>query len=171
MEELRTRLIISDPYFTEKKPCAIKTLTSSFNLHSCEPTPQAYIFRNRQNLKLVPEILNIDALCRIGEGYSSSFHIFGYVEDLRITRFSPDLRDYTSVMRFLTDVEKAIKMTTSMKKLDCEANVVTYNILIKALVKSGDMSRAKSLLGRDGEKWLCDKDLMDEALELIAHLV
>ncbi|CAN8317099.1 unnamed protein product [Cochlearia groenlandica] len=418
MEELRTRLV-SDPSFTEKA-CAIQTLTSSFKLHSYEPSPQAYrfvikalakssqlksigsvlnhmeisekfdtpepIFKDvifaygfsgkiqeaidvffripsfrcvpssytlnallsvlvgtRQNLKLVPEILLrasrmgvrleestfeilIDALCRIGEvDYatdlvkhmsedcfiidpklyskllssvckhkdSSCFDIIGYVEDLRKTRFSPDLRDYTSVMKFLVeggrgkqvvsilnqmkcdriepdivcytiilqgviadgdytkadklfdellllgltpdvytynvymdglckqkDFEEAIKMMSSMEKLDCEANVVTYNILIKALVKSGDMSRAKTLweemetnginrnshtydimidgfievddviraqgllveaLGRSldvkssrTEKVLCrlcDKDLMDEAVELIAHLV
>jgi len=32
-----------------------------------------------------------------------------------------------------------------MKKLGSEPNVVAYNILIKGLVKAGDLSRAKTL--------------------------
>ncbi|CAA7052142.1 unnamed protein product [Microthlaspi erraticum] len=224
---------------------------------------------------------------------SSRFDVIGYMEELRKTRFSPDLRDYTVVMRFLVeggrgkevvsvlnqmkcdriepdivcytiilqgvvadedyakaeklfdellllgltpdvytynvyisglckqkDIDGGMKMVDCMRKVGSEANVVTYNILIKALVEVEDMSGAKSLweeMERNGVERnshtydvmikaflkvdevvsahglleeafnrnlvvkririeevicsLCDKDLMDEAMELIAHLV
>ena len=45
----------------------------------------------------------------------------------------------------LNNIQGAIKMMSSMKKLGSEPNVVAYNILIKGLVKAGDLSRAKTL--------------------------
>uniref|UniRef100_A0A1J3CVS3 Pentatricopeptide repeat-containing protein, mitochondrial n=1 Tax=Noccaea caerulescens TaxID=107243 RepID=A0A1J3CVS3_NOCCA len=234
----------------------------------------------------------LSSVCKYKD--SSRFDIIGYMEELRRkTRFSPDLRDYTVVMRFLVeggrgkevvsvlnqmkcdriepdivcytiilqgvvadesytkadklfdellllgltpdvytynvyinglckqkDIVGGVKMMSSMRKVGSEANVVTYNILVKASVEVGNMSRAKSMweeMERNGVERnshtydvmikaflevdevvsahglleeafnrnlvvkssrieqvisrLCDKELMDEAVELIAHLV
>nr|AAM98219.1 unknown protein [Arabidopsis thaliana]AAP49514.1 At2g38420 [Arabidopsis thaliana] len=270
MEELRSNLLTDS-----ENASVMRTLLSSFQLHNCEPTPQAYRFviktlakssqlenissvlyhlevsekfdtpesifrdviaaygfsgrieeaievffkipnfrcvpsaytlnalllvlvRKRQSLELVPEILVkacrmgvrleestfgilIDALCRIGEvdcatelvrymsqdsvivdprlysrllssvckhKDSSCFDVIGYLEDLRKTRFSPGLRDYTVVMRFLVEGGRGKEVVSVLNQMKCdrvEPDLVCYTIVLQGVIADEDYPKADKL--------------------------
>ncbi|KAL9302086.1 Pentatricopeptide repeat-containing protein mitochondrial [Arabidopsis thaliana] len=270
MEELRSNLLADS-----ENASVMRTLLSSFQLHNCEPTPQAYRFviktlakssqlenissvlyhlevsekfdtpesifrdviaaygfsgrieeaievffkipnfrcvpsaytlnalllvlvRKRQSLELVPEILVkacrmgvrleestfgilIDALCRIGEvdcatelvrymsqdsvivdprlysrllssvckhKDSSCFDVIGYLEDLRKTRFSPGLRDYTVVMRFLVEGGRGKEVVSVLNQMKCdrvEPDLVCYTIVLQGVIADEDYPKADKL--------------------------
>ncbi|KAG7638950.1 Pentatricopeptide repeat-containing protein mitochondrial [Arabidopsis thaliana] len=270
MEELRSNLLADS-----ENASVMRTLLSSFQLHNCEPTPQAYRFviktlakssqlenissvlyhlevsekfdtpesifrdviaaygfsgrieeaievffkipnfrcvpsaytlnalllvlvRKRQSLELVPEILVkacrmgvrleestfgilIDALCRIGEvdcatelvrymsqdsvivdprlysrllssvckhKDSSCFDVIGYLEDLRKTRFSPGLRDYTVVMRFLVEGGRGKEVVSVLNQMKCdrvEPDLVCYTIMLQGVIADEDYPKADKL--------------------------
>ncbi|XP_006294146.2 pentatricopeptide repeat-containing protein At2g38420, mitochondrial [Capsella rubella] len=267
MEELR-----SSPVADSEDGGVIRTLVSSFRLHNCEPTPQAYRFviktlaktsqleniasvlshlevsekfdtpesifrdviaaygfagrigeaidvffkipnfrcvpsaytlnalllvlvRKRESLELVPEILVkasrmgvrleestfgilIDALCKIGEvdcatelvrymsidcvivdprlysqllssvckhKDSSCFDVVGYLEDLRKTRFSPGLRDYTVVMSFLVEGGRGKEVVSVLNQMKCdriEPDIVCYTIVLQGVIADAEYSKA-----------------------------
>lgn len=271
MEQLRSGLV-SNP---SSNVSAIHTLTESFRIHNCEPTPQAYRFvikalskssdlesiasvlnhletsekfetpenifkdvifaygfagkieeavdaffgiprfrcvlsaytlnallsvlvRRREGLAMVPEVLVraggmgvrleessfeilVDALCRIGEvdraselvkymsdeSYivdpslyskllssvckhkdSSCFDVIGYVEELRKMRFSPDLRDYTVVMRFLVRGGRGKEVVSVLNQMKCdriEPDLVCCTIILQGVIEDEDYSRADKL--------------------------
>lgn len=274
MEELKHGLVVSNSSSIENDG-VIRTLITSFQLHNCEPTPQAYSFviktltktsqleniesvlnhleisekfdtpesvfkdvifaygfsgrikeainvffkipnfrcvpsaytlnallivlvRKRKGLEMVPEILLkasrmgvrleestfgilIDALCRIGEVdcatelvkymsddcfivdprlYSrllssvckhkdfSCFDIIGYIEELRKTRFSPGLRDYTVVMKFLVEGGRGKEVVSVLNQMKCdriEPDIVCYTILLQGVIGDEDYSKADKL--------------------------
>ncbi|ESQ52507.1 hypothetical protein EUTSA_v10017948mg [Eutrema salsugineum] len=273
MEELRSGLIADSG--SNENDGVLRTLISSFRLHNCEPTPQAYKFviktlaktsqleniasvlnhieisekfdtpesifrdvifaygfsgrieeaidvffkipnfrcvpsaytlnallsvlvRKRQGLKMVPEVLLkasklgvrleestlgilIDALCRIGEvdcatdlvkdmsddcyivdprlyslllssvckhKDSSCFDVIGYLEGLRKTRFSPDLRDYTAVMRFLVEGGRGKEVVSVLNQMKCdriEPDIVCYTIILQGVIADEDYKKADKL--------------------------
>ncbi|KAJ0258796.1 Pentatricopeptide repeat-containing protein [Hirschfeldia incana] len=274
MEQLRTTLL-SNPPTSTSNITVIQTLTTSFHIHNCEPTPQAYRFliktlakssnlesiasvldhletsekfetpehifkdvifaygfsgkideavkvffkipklrcvpsaytlnallsvlvRRREGLVMVPEVLVrasgmgvrleestfeilVDALCRIGEvdcagelvrymsdeSYivdpslyskllssvckhkdSSCFDVIGYVEELRKMRFSPGLRDYTVVMRFLVRGGRGKEVVSVLNQMKCdriEPDLVCYTIILQGVIADEDYSRADKL--------------------------
>ncbi|CAH8334821.1 unnamed protein product [Eruca vesicaria subsp. sativa] len=273
MEQLKTGLV-SNPT-SSSNVSVIQTLTNSFHIHNCDPTPQAYRFviktltkasnlesiasvlnhletsekfetpetvfkdvifaygfsgkideaidvffripkfrcvpsaytlnallsvlvRRREGLVMVPEVLVkasgmgvrleessfeilVDALCKIGEvdcaselvkymsdeSYivdpslyskllssvckhkdSSSFDVIGYVEELRKMRFSPDLRDYTVVMKFLVQGGRGKEVVSVLNQMKCdriEPDLVCYTIILQGVIADGDYSKADKL--------------------------
>ncbi|KAF8089914.1 hypothetical protein N665_0494s0019 [Sinapis alba] len=273
MEELRSGLVSSPS--SSSNVSVVQTLTNSFHIHNCEPTPQAYRFviktlaktsnlesiasvlnhletsekfetpepifkdvifaygfsgkveeainvffripkfrcapsaytlnallsvlvRNRESLVMVPEVLVkasgmgvrleestfeilVDALCRIGEvdcaselvnymsdeSYivdpslyskllssvckhkdSSCFDVIGYVEELRKMRFSPGLRDYTAVMRFLVQGGRGKEVVSVLNQMKCdriEPDIVCYTIILQGVIADEDYSKADKL--------------------------
>ncbi|KFK36729.1 hypothetical protein AALP_AA4G162000 [Arabis alpina] len=177
-----------------------------FKIPNFRCVPSAYtlnalllvLVRKRSNLEMVPEILLkasrmgvrleestfrilIDALCRIGEvDYatelvkymsddcvivdprlysrllssvckhkdSSCFDIVGYVEGLRKTRFSPGLRDYTVVMRFLVEGGRGKEVVSVRNQMKCdriEPDIVCYTIILQGVIADEDYSKAEKL--------------------------
>ncbi|KAL1193668.1 Pentatricopeptide repeat-containing protein [Cardamine amara subsp. amara] len=309
MDELRTSLVADS-----ENGVVIRTLISSFHLHNCEPTPQAYRFviktlakssqleniasvlnhleefekfdtpesifrdviaaygfsgrideaidvffkipnfrcvpsaytlnalllvlvRKRTSLELVPEILLkasrmgvrleestfgilIDALCRIGEvdcatelvkymsddcfivdprlysrllssvckhKDSSCFDVIGYLEDLRKTRFSPGLRDYTAVMRFLVEGGRGKEVVSVLNQMKCdriEPDIVCYTIVLQGVVADEDYSKADKffdellLLGLTPDVYtynvyingLCKQNDIEGAIKLVSSM-
>ncbi|KAH0925138.1 hypothetical protein HID58_017394 [Brassica napus] len=271
MEQLRTTLV-SNP---TSNGSVIQTLTNSFHIHNCKPTPQAYrlvvrtlakssnlesiasvlnhletsekfetpehlfkdvifayglsgkiqeaievffkipkfrcvpsaytlnalltvLVRSRESLVMVPEVLVkasgmgvrleestfeilVDALCKIGEvdcagelvkymsdeSYivdpslyskllssvckhkdSKCFDVIGYVEELRKIRFSPDLRDYTVVLKFLVEGGRGKEVVSVLNQMKCdriEPDLVCYTIILQGVIADEDYSRADKL--------------------------
>ncbi|CAL9236034.1 unnamed protein product [Arabidopsis halleri] len=309
MEELRSNLLADS-----ENGSVMRTLVSSFQLHNCEPTPQAYRFviktlaktsqleniasvldhlevsekfdtpesifrdviasygfsgrieeaidvffkipnfrcvpsaytlnalllvlvRKRESLELVPEILVkasrmgvrleestfgilVDALCRIGEvdcatelvrymsqdsvivdprlyyrllssvckhKDSSCFDVIGYLEDLRKTRFSPGLRDYTVVMRFLVEGGRGKEVVSVLNQMKCdrvEPDVVCYTIVLQGVIADEDYPKADKLfdelllLGLDPDVYtynvyingLCKQNDIEGAIKMMSSM-
>ncbi|CAL9236066.1 unnamed protein product [Arabidopsis halleri] len=309
MEELRSNLLADS-----ENGSVMRTLVSSFQLHNCDPTPQAYRFviktlaksshleniafvldhlevsekfdtpesifrdviaaygfsgrieeaidvffkipnfrcvpsaytlnalllvlvRKRESLALVPEILVkasrigvrleestfgilVDALCRIGEvdcatelvrymsedsvivdprlysrllssvckhKDSSCFDVIGYLENLRKTRFSPGLRDYTVVMRFLVEGGRGKEVVSVLNQMKCdrvEPDVVCYTIVLQGVIADEDYSKADKLfdelllLGLDPDVYtynvyingLCKQNDIEGAIKMMSSM-
>ncbi|KAL0770272.1 hypothetical protein Bca101_035422 [Brassica carinata] len=79
---------------------------------------------------------------------SKCFDVIGYVEELRKIRFSPDLRDYTVVLRFLVEGGRGKEVVSVLNQMKCdriEPDLVCYTIILQGVIADEDYSRADKL--------------------------
>ncbi|XP_010505464.1 PREDICTED: pentatricopeptide repeat-containing protein At2g38420, mitochondrial-like isoform X1 [Camelina sativa] len=120
MEELKSSLISDSE--DGVGGCVIRTLVSSFRLHNCEPTPQAYRFviKTLAKTSQLDNIASVLNHLEVSEKFDTPESIF---------------RDVISAYGFSGKIEEAVDVFFKIPNFRCVPSAYTLNALLLVLVR------------------------------------